>query len=169
MKGAYSLYFLSFLFSFAYYKHKHTMNRYIEVENPDDVNKNIDLFNESLEKYKRAEKERGQSLTGPHRDDLEFIINGNNVKLFGSQGQQRSSVLCVKLAMTEIIKERTGFYPVLLLDDILSELDKKRQSYMIEKIKGKQTVITCTGVSGLRRGKRVSFFTVENGKITKEQ
>ena len=122
-----------------------------------------------MEKYKRAEIERGQSLTGPHRDDIEFLINGKNVKLFGSQGQQRSCILCVKLAMTEIIKDRTGFYPVLLLDDILSELDKKRQSYLTEKIKGKQTIITCTGVSGLRKSKRVTFFTVENGNIKKEQ
>ena len=142
---------------------------FINTENPDDVENNKNLFSESMEKYKRAEIERGQSLTGPHRDDIEFLINGKNVKLFGSQGQQRSCILCVKLAMTEIIKDRTGFYPVLLLDDILSELDKKRQSYLTEKIKGKQTIITCTGVSGLRKSKRVTFFTVENGNIKKEQ
>ncbi|MDO5478077.1 MAG: DNA replication/repair protein RecF [Clostridia bacterium] len=142
---------------------------FIEAENTDNIEENKKLFNESMEKYRRAEIERGQSLTGPQRDDIEFLINGNNVKLFGSQGQQRSCILCVKLAMTEIIKDRCGFYPVLLLDDILSELDKKRQSYMIEKIKGKQTIITCTGVSGLRRSKRVTFFTVKDGKITKEQ
>ncbi|MBQ2941026.1 MAG: DNA replication/repair protein RecF [Clostridia bacterium] len=142
---------------------------FIEAENTDNIEENKDLFNYSMEKYRRAEIERGQSLTGPHRDDIEFIINGNNVKLFGSQGQMRSCILCVKLAMTEIIKDRCGFYPVLLLDDILSELDKKRQSYLTDKIKGKQTIITCTGVSGLRRSKRTTFFTVENGKITKEQ
>lgn len=141
---------------------------FIKTDDPDNLEKNKELFLLSMEKMKHAEIERGQCLTGPHRDDIEFLINGKNVKLFGSQGQQRSSILCVKLAMTEIIKDRTGFYPVLLLDDILSELDKKRQNYLIEKIKGKQTIITCTGVSGLRRSKRVSFFSVENGKITKE-
>ena len=142
---------------------------FIEAENTDDVEENKKLFSQSMEKYRRAEIERGQSLTGPHRDDIEFLINGKNVKLFGSQGQQRSCILCVKLAMTEIIKDRCGFYPVLLLDDILSELDKKRQAFLTDKIKGKQTIITCTGVSGLRKSKRVTFFTVENGKITKEQ
>lgn len=142
---------------------------FIKTSDCFNIEKNKEFFIESMEKLKNAEIERGQALTGPHRDDIEFLINGNNVKLFGSQGQQRSCILCVKLAMTEIIKDRCGFYPVLLLDDILSELDKKRQYYLIEKIKGKQTIITCTGVSGLRKSKRVTFFTVKSGKINKEQ
>lgn len=136
-----------------------------DFENVEQIKKE---FLAKAERLKEAEIERGQCLTGPHRDDVEFLINGKNVKLFGSQGQQRSVMLCVKLAMTEIIKERTGFYPVLLLDDIMSELDKKRQSFLTEKIRGKQTIITCTGTNGLRRSKRVSFFNVIDGKIEKE-
>lgn len=134
-----------------------------------DVEKIKNDFKEKTERLKNAEIEKCQALTGPHRDDVEFLINGKNVKLYGSQGQQRSLILCLKLAMTEIIKDRTGTFPVLLLDDIMSELDKKRQSYLTEKIKGKQTVITCTGTSGLRKSKRVSFFTAEKGKIKREE
>lgn len=141
----------------------------VHLKDINDVEKIKNDFKEKLDRLKNAEIERGQALTGPHRDDAEFLINGKNVKLFGSQGQQRSVILCLKLAMTEIIKDRTGTFPVLLLDDIMSELDKKRQSYLTEKIKGKQTIITCTGTSGLRKSKRVSFFTVENGKIKKEE
>ncbi len=141
---------------------------FIESKDTDDIEENKKAFLLRLEKLKNAEIERGQSLTGPHRDDLEFLINDKDVKFFGSQGQQRSVILCVKLAMTEIIKDRCNFYPILLLDDIMSELDKKRQSYLIEKIKGKQTIITCTGTSGLRRSKRVSFFNVKEGNFLKE-
>ncbi len=141
---------------------------FIETEDTDNLELNKKVFLERLEKLKRAEMERGQCLAGPHRDDLQFLINEKDVKLFGSQGQQRSVILCIKLSMTEIIKDRCNFYPILLLDDIMSELDKKRQSYLTEKIKGKQTIITCTGTSGLRRSKRVSFFNVKDGTFTKE-
>lgn len=140
----------------------------VSLRDINNVEKIKEDFREKTERLKNAEIERMQALTGPHRDDVEILINGKNVKLYGSQGQQRSCILCLKLAMTEIIKDRTGSYPVLLLDDILSELDKKRQSYLTEKIKGKQTIITCTGTSGLRKGKRSDFFTVENGIIKKE-
>lgn len=140
----------------------------VSLRDINDVEKIKEDFKEKTEKLKNAEIEKMQALTGPHRDDVQFLINGKNVKFYGSQGQQRSVILCLKLAMTEIIKDRTGNYPVLLLDDILSELDKKRQSYLTEKIKGKQTIITCTGASGLRKSKRSFFFTVEKGTVKKE-
>lgn len=138
-------------------------------DNTDDVAYLKERFYETLCRIKQAEIERGQALSGPHRDDLEFLINGKNARLFSSQGQQRSIILCIKLAMADIVKDRTGYFPVLLLDDIMSELDKKRQSFLTEKIKGKQTVITCTGAGGLRKSKHVSFFTVEQGKIIKDE
>lgn len=141
----------------------------VEVEDTNNLEKIKEEYLKRCEKMKRAEKEREMVLVGPHRDDIEFLINGKNVKVYGSQGQQRSVILCMKLAMVEIIKDRTGSYPVLLLDDIMSELDKKRQAYLIEKIRGKQTIITCTGTTGLRKSKRVSFFTVENGKFLKKE
>lgn len=140
----------------------------VRIEDINDLEKIKMSFIDKMERMKNAEIEKMQALTGPHRDDAEFIINGKNSKLFASQGQQRSVILCLKLAMTEIIKDRTGSFPVLLLDDIMSELDKKRQAYLTEKIKGKQTIITCTKTSGLRKSKRVSFYTVNEGIIKKE-
>ncbi|MDP4134246.1 MAG: DNA replication and repair protein RecF, partial [Bacillota bacterium] len=137
----------------------------VRYKDPLDIKDIKESFLKRMEELKTAELARGQALTGPHRDDLEFYINGNNAKVFASQGQQRSVVLCIKIAMVDIIKDRTGEYPVLLLDDIMSELDKSRQAYLTERIKGKQTIITCTETAHLRKSKRVSFFKVENGRF----
>ncbi len=83
---------------------------------------------------------------GPHRDDIVFFIGGENVKLFASQGQQRTAALSLKLAEIELVKRKIGENPVLLLDDVLSELDRKRQRHLLDGIEGIQTVITCTGL-----------------------
>lgn len=83
---------------------------------------------------------------GPHRDDIVFFIGGENVKLFASQGQQRTAALSLKLAEIELVKRKIGENPVLLLDDVLSELDRKRQRHLLNGIEGIQTVITCTGL-----------------------
>lgn len=81
---------------------------------------------------------------GPHRDDIEFIINGTNMRNFGSQGQQRTCALSLKLAEINIIEERTGENPILILDDVMSELDKRRQEFLIRTLKGSQIFITGT-------------------------
>ena len=81
---------------------------------------------------------------GCHRDDIEYFINGKNVKTFGSSGQQKTVALVQKIAEVYLIYEEIGEYPVLLLDDIMSELDEERQSYIIPKIKDMQIIITCT-------------------------
>ena len=83
---------------------------------------------------------------GPHRDDLSFSVNGDDIRKFGSQGQQRSAALSLKLSEIELVKESTGDIPVLLLDDVLSELDSRRQHYLLDSIGGIQTFITCTGL-----------------------
>ena len=84
---------------------------------------------------------------GPQRDDIDVIVNGISVKTFGSQGQQRTAALSMKLSEIELIKEEKGEYPILLLDDVLSELDTKRQSYLINALKGVQMFITATDLS----------------------
>ncbi|MCD7955230.1 MAG: DNA replication/repair protein RecF [Lachnospiraceae bacterium] len=84
--------------------------------------------------------------TGPHRDDLCFLVNGVDIRKFGSQGQQRTAALSLKLSEIEIVKQSTSDMPVLLLDDVLSELDANRQKYLLENIHSIQTMITCTGV-----------------------
>lgn len=86
------------------------------------------------------------SLTGPHRDDLSFEIDGIDVRHFGSQGQQRTAALSLKMAEIELVKVRTKDHPILLLDDVLSELDEHRQKHLLAGISDIQTMITCTGL-----------------------
>ena len=81
---------------------------------------------------------------GPHKDDLIFLINDNDVRKYGSQGQQRTVALSMKLAELEIIKNRVGEYPILLLDDVFSELDKDRRKKLLNFTSKSQTIITCT-------------------------
>lgn len=108
----------------------------------------------------------GVSLYGPHRDDLEFFINGRDVKTFGSQGQQRTVVLGFKLSQIEITKQIKGEYPVLLLDDILSELDSVRRSYLLNKIRDHQVLITCTEADELKTFGDVKLFEVSDGSVS---
>ena len=102
---------------------------------------------------------------GPHRDDLELFINGRSARLYGSQGQQRSCALALKLGESSVIRELTGEEPVTLLDDVMSELDTNRQDYILNHIKDRQVFITCcepSSVIRLNEGKRIS---VAEGRI----
>lgn len=88
----------------------------------------------------------GTTTVGPHRDDVLFYIGGQEIKTYGSQGQKRTAALSLKMAEIEIVENKIGEKPILLLDDVLSELDRSRQNYLLENIKGIQTIITCTGL-----------------------
>ena len=110
----------------------------------------------------------GVTLSGPHRDDIDVIINGKNAKAFASQGQQRSAVLSLKLAEAAVLKERMGENPVILLDDVLSELDNGRQDYLINELKGCQVFITCCEKSNKEQLKKGKIFLVKNGEIKEE-
>lgn len=101
------------------------------------------VFQKVLEERKLEEMRRGQACVGPHRDDIIFYINGNEATKFASQGQQRTIVLALKLSELDIITEKTGENPVLLLDDVLAELDDLRQNYLLKSINSDtQTIIT---------------------------
>ena len=120
---------------------------------------------EHQERHRQAELDSGQCLTGAHKDDLEININGCSARAYASQGQTRTAALSIKLAEREIFLAETGEYPVLLLDDVLSELDMKRQEFVLNRIGGGQTLITCCedeGISG-RTGGRLLF--VSGGRI----
>lgn len=108
----------------------------------------------------------GYTLSGPHRDDLKISINGEDVRAFSSQGQQRTAAISLKLAELEIFKEKFGEYPLLILDDALSELDFGRQKKLLKKLDGVQTLITCTGVDE-RVFNEIEYkrFEIEGGKI----
>lgn len=125
---------------------------------------------EKMKTIRQREIDRGVTLIGPHRDDSLFYVNGQNVQVFGSQGQQRTTALSVKLAEIDLIHEETKEYPLLLLDDVLSELDDYRQSHLLETISGKvQTFVTTTSVSGIKHAKleQATTFEVEKGHIKK--
>ena len=96
-----------------------------------------------LERHRQAELESRQCLSGPHKDDLVITIDGREAKSYSSQGQTRTAALALKLAEREIYQNATGEYPVLLLDDVLSELDPRRQEFVLNRIAGGQVFITC--------------------------
>lgn len=132
------------------------------VKMGEDIKEIKENFLKKLEEYKEKEKENLFCMTGPHRDEIDFEINGKNAKSYASQGQIRTSVLCLKSAQMEIIREESGSYPVMLLDDILSELDKKRRDFLISQIKGKQIIITCTDVEN--SFKNSNIIHIKDGK-----
>jgi DNA replication and repair protein RecF len=121
-----------------------------------------------LTQSKEQDFRRGMTTSGPHRDDLTFTINGKDVQSFGSQGQQRTAALSLKLAELELMREEIGEYPVLLLDDVLSELDQKRQTQLIETFQSRvQTFITTTGLESVNmsRLRDAAVFHVQNGSL----
>lgn len=114
---------------------------------------------------RQAELDSRQCLSGPHKDDLLVDVNGMSAKTYGSQGQTRTAALSLKLAQREIFYHETQEYPVLLLDDVLSELDVKRQSFVLNRIKGGQVFITCCEeekLEGLEQGKS---FHIHSGAL----
>ena len=117
------------------------------------------------EAHRRAELDSGQCLSGAHKDDLIISINGKNARSFASQGQTRTAALSIKLAEREIYLDETGEYPILLLDDVLSELDTKRQEFVLNRIGGGQTLITCCEDEGISRRTGGKVLHVGNGRI----
>ena len=127
---------------------------------------------ELLKKHRQRELQQGKTLVGPHLDDVKFIVNGKNVSTFGSQGQQRTTALSVKLAEIDLMKEETGEYPVLLLDDVLSELDDSRQTHLLTAIQNKvQTFITTTSLSGVAQQliNEPHVFNIDHGVLTQNE
>ena len=125
-----------------------------------------EAFGDKLAALKGRELASGLCLTGPHRDDVGLAINGADVRRFGSQGQQRTAALSLKLAEIDIIKRKTGDTPVLLLDDVLSELDTGRQKRLLAGIEDIQTVITTTGLDEetQKKFKTDKVFTIKDGR-----
>jgi len=123
-----------------------------------------ELFARTLEKSQDRDIIRGTTGEGIHTDDIDFTINNISARHFGSQGQQRTAALSAKLAEIEIIKQSTGETPILLLDDVLSELDKHRQKFLLEQIKNLQTIVTCTGTEEFKI-KDCKKMHMENGVI----
>ena len=126
-----------------------------------------DSFYDQLKRNRTKDMEKGLTSVGPHRDDFIVLINDIDTKSYGSQGQQRSAVLTMKFSSLKIIKELTSEYPVLLLDDVLSELDFNRKRYILSTIGEIQTIITCTGIEDLTNylDDSSKVFKVKDGEI----
>ncbi|MBQ7718285.1 MAG: DNA replication/repair protein RecF [Clostridia bacterium] len=118
---------------------------------------------EAIERKKQKEIAIGASLVGIHRDDIDFFIDGQDARIFASQGQQRSAIISLKMAQAEIIKNQSGEYPVFLFDDVMSELDSERREFIASEIKNSQVIITST--DRYSSGKKEKFFYVENGTV----
>lgn len=122
-----------------------------------------------LEKFSRSRRNdvaAGFTTIGPHRDDLELQLGGKSARLFGSQGQQRSIVLALKLAESQMISERTGERPVIFLDDVMSELDAQRQDYLLNRLEEKQVFITCCDPDSVKRLRNGALFEMKDGVLT---
>lgn len=135
----------------------------------------VELSEALMELYRQSQAKeifQGTTLYGPHRDDVRFLINQKNVQTYGSQGQQRTTALSVKLAEIDLMKNQTGEYPVLLLDDVLSELDGARQTHLLKTIQDKvQTFLTTPGLSDVARNliKEPRIFHIWDGQIIPEK
>lgn len=128
------------------------------------------IYLKELKNNRNKDIYRGSTSIGPHRDDLNFYINDVELKSFGSQGQQRSSILSLKLAELEFLKDETGEYPVLLLDDVMSELDKNRRDNLLEILQDKniQTLITATDKDLFNNHPKNNFYKVVGGVVSIE-
>ena len=124
---------------------------------------------EGIKQNRSEDINAGFTLLGPHRDDLDFLINELSVKKFGSQGQKRSVALALKLSEAEVLNKITGEYPVALLDDVMSELDPERQNYILNHIKKMQVFITCCDPANIGKLNEGNVFFVKSGKISKEE
>lgn len=133
-----------------------------------------DVSIEDFEKQMKYNQDKDirlkQTTTGPHRDDFSFVVNGVDIRKYGSQGQQRTAALSLKLSEIELVKKISKDTPVLLLDDVLSELDSNRQNYLLNSIGNIQTIISCTGLDEFinNRFEINKIFKVTNGTVNCE-
>jgi DNA replication and repair protein recF len=129
----------------------------------------MDEFEQALKNKISVDLNYTSTQTGPHRDDMILLINGMDARKYGSQGQQRTVALSLKIAEIRLVKNIINDNPILLLDDVMSELDSKRRSALLEEIKNIQTIITCTGYDDFIKEqlKSNNVYCVTNGKVTK--
>ena len=138
-------------------------NETIKLAYISDCSKKEEFLNK-LKENRNQDIARGYTSLGIHRDDIYFYINGKKIDIYGSQGQQRTSILSLKLAELEIVKEEIGEYPILLLDDFMSELDNQRRKNFLKNIKDTQIIITCTEDIPIENLK-INRYEVNEGKV----
>ena len=125
----------------------------------------LEQLRDHQERHRQAELDSRQCLSGPHKDDLLVELDGRSAKTYGSQGQTRTAALSLKLAQRDIFFQETGEYPVLLLDDVLSELDVRRQAFVLNHIQGGQIFITCCEEEKLEGLEGGAAFHIHGGAL----
>lgn len=138
----------------------------VPCEKLSSANEIRDIILDKITVCRNEDIKDGCTSFGPHRDDLDIIINGENARAFGSQGQQRSCVLSMKIAEAELMRKALGQEPVVLLDDVLSELDSRRQEFLLNKISGRQVFISCCEAASVQRLSGGQLFEVKKGYIS---
>ena len=136
-----------------------------------EPNTEIEDFEKKLTDAREKDMHFCNTSVGPHRDDLSFINNDVDIRKYGSQGQQRTCALSLKLAEIELVKNVINDTPILLLDDVLSELDRNRQNYLLDSIDNIQTIVTCTGLEEFIDGRLTldRIFRIADGTVTLEK
>ena len=141
---------------------------YISTEKTDENDSPADLCEKLRKAFLTSRHEdysTGYTSSGPHRDDLDIKINGVSARRFGSQGQQRSAVLSLKLSEAELLYRKNGEHPIILLDDVLSELDNSRQDFLLNKVDGYQVFVTCCEESNKEQLKNGRVFYISDGVV----
>ena len=151
-------------------EYEKTLVEALEEENINidyEMSVNEENFEKIIAEGRNKDIKFGMTSYGPHRDDIIFDIDGIDVRKYGSQGQKRTTALSLKLAEIELVKQKIGEMPILLLDDVLSELDSKRQNYLLNSLNGVQTIITCTGLDEFidNRFEINKIYKVVKGKV----
>lgn len=149
--------------------HSHLTSGKEKLEIVYECNVDEDKFNETLQEKTEMDIRYSSTQSGPHRDDISFLINGIDARKYGSQGQQRTVALSLKMAEIKLVKRIINDNPILLLDDVMSELDTNRRDALIEEIKDIQTIITCTGYDDFVKEQVIinNVYSVVEGTATR--
>lgn len=142
------------------FSEEHNINSYTEQA--------VEIYKNKLAESLSQDIKNGSTQCGIHRDDIDLLINDLSVKKYGSQGQQRSAVITLKLSEAALLKRVTGENPIILLDDVMSELDEKRQEYILNHLSDMQVFITCCDVANIKKLKKGKVIKIENGKLIQE-
>ena len=151
--------------------HHHLTGGRETIEIGYEMNVTAEDYESVLRKKRDVDLKYQSTQTGPHRDDICFYVNGIDVRTYGSQGQQRTAALSLKLAEIELVKSLIHDTPVLLLDDVMSELDSNRRNYLLDSIKDIQTVVTCTGYDDFIKSRLTidKIYEVVQGNVREMQ
>ena len=127
-----------------------------------------DALMQAYDSARAQDMRRVTTTVGPHRDDVRMLINGLDVRIYGSQGQQRTTALSLKLSEMEVMRAELGEWPILMLDDVMSELDPDRRRHLLSRLEGVQTLVTCTDRDDLAGADAGKIYRVDRATLSDE-